>query len=126
METILVPQKIKNINFRNNYFYLKLKKIISMTNQEIYDAIKKFIDDSNIPCSKWYCGIASSTDRLFVDHNVDKDNGYWIYRTATSSDSARNIESALLENLKTKGGEGGGDNNTNIVYAYVITNKTKE
>ena len=76
--------------------------------------------------SEWYVGIASDArKRLFTDHNVSEENGQWIYRQATSEDEARDAEAQLLE-LGCKGGAGGGDENTDFVYAYKITATTRE
>jgi hypothetical protein len=76
--------------------------------------------------SEWYVGIAAdSRERLFTDHNVSEKNGQWIYRQATGEEAARSAESELLE-LGCKGGPGGGDENTDSVYAYQITSTTTE
>lgn len=75
--------------------------------------------------SNWYVGIAADPeDRLFNDHNVSKDNGWWIYRDAGTNTSARRIESYLLDNYGFDGGAGGGDHTTKFVYAYLKTYKT--
>jgi len=92
--------------------------------QEIISDVKKYISNNS---SSWYIGIASDPkQRLFVDHNVDKKNGHWIFREAKSSTEARDIEIYLIDNLRTKGDSGGGDNTTKYVYAYFITSTTKE
>jgi hypothetical protein len=76
--------------------------------------------------SEWYAGIASDIEkRLFEDHNVQRENAWWIYSKANSEDEARQAESDLLE-LGCKGGGGGGDEDTVFVYAYKITSTTKE
>jgi len=75
--------------------------------------------------SNWYLGIASNPeDRLFSDHNVSKDNGWWIYRDAETHNSARKIESYLLDTCRFDGGPGGGDYTTKFVYAYRKTHTT--
>ncbi|MCF7844777.1 MAG: hypothetical protein K9M03_03045 [Kiritimatiellales bacterium] len=66
----------------------------------------------------WYAGIASSPkERLFNDHGVARNQDAWIYRSAGSSTAARLIEKALLDS-GYDGGDGGGDSNTQYVYAY--------
>ena len=73
-----------------------------------------------------YVGIADDVEkRLFTDHRVEKDGGIWIYRQANSSDCAREVEKYFLEQ-GTKGGPGGGSDETNYVYAYKIEPYTKE
>lgn len=76
--------------------------------------------------SEWYAGIASDPEsRLFDDHNVSRENAWWIYRQASSDDEAREAEAELIE-LGCKGGGGGGGEDTVFVYAYKITSTTKE
>lgn len=78
--------------------------------------------DSNY-CN-WYVGIASDArDRLFNGHQV-REQGIWIFNNAGSEASAREIEKYFINTLKTQGGSGGGDNNTTMVYAYLISNTT--
>ncbi len=61
-----------------------------------------------------------------MDHNVNKEVGPWIYRKCYSDTSAREVEQALIRNLGTQGGPGGGDDSTIFVYAYEIKSYTKE
>lgn len=78
------------------------------------------------PFSSWYCGIAASPrDRLFVDHNVDEQNGKWVFRDCGSEAGARAVEKYLLS-LGCEGGGGGGGPDTRFVYAYRITSTTRE
>ena len=95
--------------------------------QAIVDEINKYLAGfTNTKYSDWYVGIASSPqDRLFVDHSVSQD-GNWVYAEAKSHFEARTVEQYFIDKLKTKGGPGGGDNTTKFVYAYLITNSTKE
>ena len=97
------------------------------TNQEIYNAILKHMDDSGVAYANWYVGIATDPRaRLFTDHNVDEAGGTWIFRDAGSDGNARAIEKFIIDTHKTKGDTGGGDTTTRYVYAYVITGTTKE
>jgi hypothetical protein len=76
--------------------------------------------------SNCYVGITEDAkDRLFNEHNVSKENGHWIYRTANSEKIAREIEQHFLD-AGMDGGGGGGTGNSNIVYAYKKTSETKE
>ncbi len=73
----------------------------------------------------WYCGIAADPSRrLFNDHNVSKENGWWICRDAGSSAEARTIERHFLDR-GCQGGGRGGDHSTKFVYAYRITPDTR-
>lgn len=76
-------------------------------------------------CSYWYAGIATEPrQRLFSDHNVAENGGTWIYRDAGSEAGAREVEKRLLQR-GCKGGPGGGTS-PRYVYAYIITNYTRE
>lgn len=71
-----------------------------------------------------YVGITSDVEsRLFGDHNVSKENGHWIYRTASSNSVARDVEKHFL-NAGMDGSTGGGDYTSKIVYAYRKTSST--
>ena len=76
----------------------------------------------------WYVGItANPDDRLFNDHNVNKDDkGDWIYRQAADVQVAREVERYFIEKHRTKGGPGGGDNHSRYVYAYRVSSHTKQ
>lgn len=94
---------------------------MSDTAQQAYDAIIAHIKKQGGDLSSWYAGITeNASTRLFNDHNVSKDNGWWIYRNCTSSTAARNVEKQLL-NDGCNGGTGGGDNDATYVYAYLKT-----
>lgn len=76
--------------------------------------------------SEFYIGISNdAAKRLFEQHHVDKDNSWWIYTTAESSQVARNVEKHYLD-LGMRGGTGGGDENSDMVYCYVVTPTTSE
>ena len=90
--------------------------------QEIINDISKHFN--NIAYNNSYIGITSDVEsRLFGDHNVSRENGHWIYRTALSSNVAREIEQYFLDK-GMGGGFGGGDENSKIVYAYKKTSST--
>jgi hypothetical protein len=93
--------------------------------QQIVNEIHAHIQKCGGQASEWYVGIADSVDRLFIDHNVSRASGQWIFRTAATSAIAREVERAF-HNAGYKGGPGGGDYDTKIVYAYRITSATRE
>ena len=72
-----------------------------------------------------YVGItADAESRLFGDHNVSKEEGFWIYRTASSHSVARDVERYFLD-AGMDGGGGGGSDDSRIVYAYKKTPYTR-
>lgn len=76
--------------------------------------------------SDFYIGITKDVgQRLFGDHNVSKDNSWWIYRTAETNEIARAVEKHYLD-LGMRGGPGGGDDDSRIVYCYAVTPTTVE
>ncbi len=94
---------------------------------EIIKGIDDHINKEGSGYSRWYVGIAADPkQRLFSDHNVSKENAWWIYREAFTDDDAREVEKFFLEQKGTQGGPGGGDKDTRFVYAYRITNTTRE
>ncbi len=88
-----------------------------MINNTIVNNISSHANQEGSGYSNWYCGIASNPDqRLFDDHNVSKEEGWWIKKDAGNEQNARDTEKHLLD-LGFDGGGGGGDNPT-YVYAY--------
>jgi hypothetical protein len=89
--------------------------------------IEDYIDRKGETYSSWYVGIAEDArDKLFKDHNVDEKKGSWIFRNAASRTIAERIEKYFVNQLGTKGKPGGGSDATTSVYAYKITDTTKE
>ena len=92
--------------------------------QEAYDAIIAYIKKQGGAARSWYAGIAADArDRLFSDHNISEDSGWWILQHCKSSTDARAVEKALLD-YGCDGGEGGGDKTTTQAYAYLKTHTT--
>ena len=76
--------------------------------------------------SEFYIGISrNARKRLFEEHHVDMEASWWIYITADSADIAREVEKHYI-NLGMRGGDGGGDDTSNMVYCYVVTPTTTE
>jgi len=97
-----------------------------MIDAQIVKDILEYFGKEGGSYSSWYCGIASNPrDRLFTDHSVSEDNGWWIYKDANNETNARDTEQYLL-GLGFSGGPGGGDGATKYVYAYKITTSTRE
>jgi len=71
-----------------------------------------------------YVDITSEVDsRLFGDHKVSRENGHLIYRTASSHLVAHEVEKHFLD-AGMDGGSEGGDETSQIVYAYKKTSST--
>jgi hypothetical protein len=95
------------------------------TAQEAYDEILAHIQKQGGSFSSWYCGITENIqNRLHGDHKVPEKDHWFIHRTCTSSEAARNVEKALLD-LGCDGGQGGGDDDAVHVYAYLKTSTTE-
>jgi hypothetical protein len=76
--------------------------------------------------SDFYIGITNDVERrLFNEHNVSKENAWWIYRQAVSKEHAQAVEEHYLSK-GMEGDTGGGTNETVFVYCYEITNQTVE
>lgn len=89
---------------------------------EINAHMRKFTAANN----GWYVGITSDVEeRQFGYHQVSKQNGVWIYRYASNSEEAREIEAAYHA-AGCKGAGGGGDETATCIYAYMITSFTVE
>lgn len=89
--------------------------------------IKNYIAQGGGNYTDWYAGIAANPrDRLFNGHGVDEKHNLWIFRDALTSQAAREVEEYFIYILGAAGDTGGGDNNSKFVYAYKITQNTKE
>ena len=98
-----------------------------MNNQQIVNEIVMYIQNNGNNFLNWYVGIASDPRiRLFNDHCVQEKGGCWIFRSSLSSEDARIIENYIIDKYHTKGDIGGGSENSNFVYAYKITESTKQ
>lgn len=70
--------------------------------------------------SEFYIGITNDVERrLFLEHNVNKETMWWIYRTAINKDVAQEVEEFFL-NKGMKGNLGGGNADSCIVYCYAV------
>ncbi len=93
---------------------------------QISNDIKSFIDKNGDGYSNWYVGISDNAkERLFKDHGVAERTGPWIFRIATSAESARKIKAFFVDQLGTQGEKGGGDDASVMVYAYRTRQETR-
>lgn len=98
------------------------------TKEEIIANIKDQIDSEKGSYDSWYIGTTNDADkRLFspTEHNVDQNNGWWIYRSANSKEIAEEIAKYFI-NLGLKGSTVSISDNSNIVYAFKISPLTKQ
>jgi len=92
---------------------------MSKSKQDIINDINAYIQKGGGGYRAWYVGISKNAhDRLFGSHNVRDGYDWWIYRQASSSQIAREIESYFVNSLGVDGGSGGGDVTADEVYAY--------
>lgn len=97
------------------------------TSQQIIEDIDAHLQKSKkLYYSDFYIGITNNvTRRLFMEHNVSKNNAWWIYREAIDKATAQKVEEYYLAK-GMEGDTGGGSDDTTYVYCYEITNTTKE
>jgi len=93
---------------------------MAYSKDQIIADIKEYISKSG--AQKWnevYVGVSKDAkDRLFNGHSVQEKGDWWIYRQATSSAVARDVEAFFVNTLGSDGGTGGGDQSADYVYAY--------
>ncbi len=97
----------------------------TLTAQEAYNQIVEHIKKQRGPAPGWYAGITADWEaRLFEDHQVPRQDQWYIARQCQSNASARSVEDALLR-YGCDGGSGGGDEDAVFVYAYLKGTMTK-
>jgi hypothetical protein len=98
----------------------KLKQELIKTIAEI----ESFIFENGGLFSDWYAGITDNIkERLYRYHNV-KDT--CVFVKTPSVEFARIIEKYFIEERKTDGGTGGGNDGSFYAYAYKKQSYTKE
>ncbi len=97
------------------------------TKEQIITEIDAYLQKSDKKYwSDYYIGITNDIDRrLFTEHNVNRNNAWWIWEEATSKSVAQAVEEYYLAK-GMKGDTGGGTDDSTYVYCYEITNDTKE
>jgi hypothetical protein len=97
----------------------------ALTVTQIIQEFNNYIRNNGGSYSRWYVGIASDPrDRIFNDHNVNKDNDAWIFRDCGAETAARKVEKYFLDR-GCAGGTGGGDSSTTYAYAYKKNTHTR-
>ncbi len=94
--------------------------------QTIISEFESFMRKNGRYYNEFYVGIAANpTDRLVNGHNVSSDVPA-IWSTAQMhTDTVRSIEQYFITK-GTLGGTGGGNTDTQYVYAYLVTADTRE
>ena len=87
--------------------------------QEIIDNIKKYILENRGDYNLWYIGVSSDArNSLFKEHKVKEKGDRWIYKTAITSEIAREVEKYFLIVLGTEGIIGSGEETARMIFAY--------
>jgi hypothetical protein len=93
------------------------------TQIEALYSLEEYINRYSYSSSAWYVGITSNwSNRIVNDHNVVAN---YTFEECYNSESARGVESSLIEK-GVDGGSGGGDNSAVYVYTYLKTAYTVE
>lgn len=95
--------------------------------EQIIASFEEYIRENGQYYPEWYVGIATDPDdRMFSGHGVDSGSGIWIYWDIPQHTSiVRMIEKYFIKK-GARGGSGGGDDDTQYIYAYKITPQTRE
>ena len=94
-------------------------QIIADFDAHLQKSAKKYWND-------YYVGITNDINRrLFTEHNVDKNNDWWIFREANDKSTAQAVEEYYLAK-GMQGDTGGGTDDSVYVYCYEISSSTKE
>ena len=83
---------IKKYKFNQKSIIMRktAKEIIADVEEHLTKSNKRYYSD-------FYVGITNDIERrLFTEHNVDKKNNWWIYRTATNKTVAQSVEEYFL------------------------------
>ena len=67
---------------------------------------------------------SNARNSLFSEHKVKEKEDFWIYKTALSSEIAREVEKYFLIVLGTDGLIGNGEETSRMVYTYRKTTHT--
>jgi len=95
-------------------------------NTPIIKQIEEYINSEGSGFAAWYCGITDDIERrLRGEHQVAEQDPWWIARMAANKKAAELIEK-YFHDQGCQGDQGGGNENSKYVYAYLIRKSTKE
>jgi hypothetical protein len=99
---------------------------MTYSKEQIIEALTEYAQKSGAKrWSEWYVGISKNArNRLFNEHSVKENGDWWIFRQATSSSVARDVEAHFVNTLGADGGTGGGDHTADLVYGYMKARHT--
>jgi hypothetical protein len=98
---------------------------VAKTKQEIITEIKTYISTRGGDFSAWYVGVTSdATATLLNGHRVDQKKDNWVFRTADSATTAREIEHYFVKVLGAEGSPTAGTEIADKVYAYKKSERT--
>jgi len=93
---------------------------------DLWSAFDATIKTIGFPREHWYVGITSDVDAcLFRDHCVSRSPGEYVYFKAQTELHARMVARELILS-GCRGDDGGGNGSSVCVYAYVITDSTRQ
>lgn len=94
--------------------------------QEAVQAFLTHVDNCNSDCSDWYVGAASDPERTMFEYHLVEPRGQYMYcRLASFSDARDAVERCVME-FGTKTGMPFGYRDAIFMYAYRMTNRTRE
>ncbi len=94
--------------------------------QQIISEFESFMGKNGTHYHQFYVGIASDPhDRLINGHGINQAIPHIYWKQPLHTDTVRALEKHFIDK-GTKGGPGGGDNNTRYIYTYLITPQTRE
>ena len=97
-----------------------------LTKDAIVRSVLQWAKENNVAHNQVYVGITEDAkQRIYDEHNVTPNCGLHTRFEAITEKDARDAENVLINQYKFWGGTGGGDK-PKIVYAYEITESTKE
>ena len=119
MEEVLDTFEKRSHFYRKYHMAMGFDRIVKEIDNHLSVSGKRYYSD-------FYIGITKNIEqRLFRDHNVPRQNSWWIYCIAESDEIARMVENHYLQ-LGMRGGSGGGDDGSCFVYCYAVTPTTVE
>lgn len=109
----------KNIVDKKRFMGKNEDAIIAMIKDHLKNSGRRYY-------SEFFIGISDDAQsRLFNDHHVEKEHSWWLYITADSHETALAVKQHYI-NLGMRGDENSGNENSKMVYCYVVTPLTTE
>ena len=98
---------------------------MAASEEEIKKAIQDYITRAGGSTSSWYVGTSRHPrNRLFDEHRVAKEGGWWLFKRAASPAVAHDVEDHFVRVVGTDGWTDGNGGEADYVYAYRKNTKT--